>query len=186
MNTNFSTVCTFCFTLILIFLSFSDVSYAEIYECSDEKGIVTHHSTNPCPEGYIQKLIQYENKYKTKQRSNPGQGHAFKGDNVELISRGRLVDLIDHLVYGKYTVFLFYADWCAPCKPVKSELEQKAMNLGTFSLKELDVLNWENPLVRYYNLAGLPYFIVYGPNGEFVERGPVLSKDLMSKITKAD
>ena len=167
-------------------LSVFNESRAQIYECSDEKGNVTHHSTTPCPEGYTERLIQYENSYKTKQGSHPSQSQAFKGENVEVISRGLLVDLIDHLVYGKYTVFMFYADWCAPCKPVKSELEQKANSLGTFSLKELDVLTWDNPLVRYYNLGGLPYFIVYGPGGEFVERGPVLSKDLMSKITKAD
>lgn len=186
MNTNNSKLFAYCLILSSLFLMLSSLSHAEIYECSDKEGNVTHHSTTPCPEGYTQKLIKYENKYKTKQHGYTSQDQTFKGENVEVISRGRLVDLIDHLVYGKYTVFLFYADWCAPCKPVKSELEQKAGRLGTFSLKELDVLTWDNPLVRYYNLAGLPYFIVYGPGGEFVERGPVLSKDLMSKITKAD
>lgn len=178
------TAAFFIFTSIS--LIFTPGVHAELYECSDEGGNVTHHSTSPCPEGYSGRLIQKERPAQVNQSRYTGPGQTFKGKNVEVISRGRLVDLIDHIDYGKYTVFLFYADWCAPCKPVKIDLEQKAGSSGTFSLKELDVLTWDNPLVRYYNLGGLPYFIVYGSEGEFIERGPVLSKDFLRKITKAE
>ena len=169
-------------TLLSINFTFPLYSNAELYECSDEERNVTHHSKAPCPEGYTGRVIENGAARNTAPAAYSSR-RAHRLRNVEVISRGRLVDLIDHLDYGKYTVFLFYADWCAPCKTVKPALEEKAGRSNTFALKELDVLNWENPLVRYYNLRGLPYFIVYGPEGEFVERGPVLSKELMNKIT---
>jgi thiol-disulfide isomerase/thioredoxin len=155
---------------------------AELYECRDKEGTVSHHSRVPCPEGYSSKLIQDKGSLNTASKAYSSQNVSPKHENVEVISRGRLIDLIDYIDYGKYTVFMFYADWCAPCKTVKPELEKSARSQNTFALKELNVLNWENPLVTYYNLAGLPYFIVYGPEGEFVERGPVLSKELKKKI----
>ena len=159
---------------------------AELYECSDQEGKVTHHSKSPCPEGYSGRVIEEQIPSYTDNKPKVENNFPENHKNIEVISRGRLVDLIDHIDYGKYTVFLFYADWCAPCKTVKPELENYAKSQNTFTLKELDVINWENPLVRYYNLAGLPYFIVYGPDGSFVERGPVLSKDLMTKLKETN
>ena len=154
---------------------------AELYECTNDKGVVTHHSRVPCPEGYSTRLIKDESPASSTYEATDKSAGPL--ENVEVLSRGKLVDLYEHIDYGKYTVFLFYAEWCAPCKTIKPELEKAARSQNTFSLKELDVLNWENPLVSYYNLAGLPYFIVYGPKGEFIERGPVLSKELKSKLT---
>ncbi len=169
-------------TLLLL----SQLAQAELYECRDENGTVTHHSRVPCPEGYSSALIQDEGPSNTAPKPYSSKNVSPNQENVEVISRGKLVDLIDHIDYGKYTVFMFYADWCAPCKTIKPELEKNARSKNTFALKELNVLNWENPLVTYYNLAGLPYFIVYGPKGEFVERGPVLSKDIKKKLTGAN
>jgi len=169
-------------TLILL----THNALAELYECKDEEGIVIYHSRVPCSEGYSSTLIKDGGPSNASSKIYDNKSATQKHDNVEVISRGRLVDLIDHIDYGKYTVFMFYADWCAPCKAIKPELEKNARSKNTFALKELNVMNWENPLVKYYNLAGIPYFIVYGPKGEFVERGPVLSEDLKKKITGAN
>ena len=169
-------------TLLLL----TQLARAELYECKDEKGIVTHHSRVPCPEGYSSRPIQDEGASNSLPEPYSSTNVGTYQENVEVISRGKLVDLIDYIDYGKYTVFMFYADWCAPCKTVKPELEKNARAKNTFALKELNVLNWKNPLVTYYNLGGLPYFIVYGPSGEFVERGPVLSKGLKKKLNGAN
>ncbi len=107
-------------------------------------------------------------------------------DKVEVISQGRLVDLIKYLEPGKYTAFYFYADWCGPCRILKPKLEKFVESGDKLVLRELDIINWENPLVTYYKLPSIPYFIIYGPDGEFVERGPGFSNDLMKVISSPD
>ncbi|MCI0481580.1 MAG: thioredoxin family protein [Candidatus Dadabacteria bacterium] len=106
--------------------------------------------------------------------------------NVEVISRGTLIDLLEYVEPGKYTAFLFYADWCGPCKILKPRLEDFAENGDKLALREIDIINWENPLVRYYDLPSIPYFIIYGPDGEFAERGPGISNEIMKEISSPD
>ena len=186
MNTQMSRYVVKLMIAGLAVVALSHYARAELYECTNNEGIVTHHSKVPCPEGYTSERIEEVQPADTGTKAYKTRQAAPKNGNVEVISRGRLIDLVDHIEYGKYTVFMFYAEWCAPCKTIKPALEKHARNLNTFALKEIDVLNWENPLVRYYNLIGLPYYIVYGPEGKFVERGPVLSGELRKQITKTD
>ncbi|MCK5391085.1 MAG: thioredoxin family protein [Deltaproteobacteria bacterium] len=103
-------------------------------------------------------------------------------EKVKLISRGRLINVMKYLEPHKYTVFMFYADWCAPCKPLKEKLGELAERVNNMALREIDIINLENPLVKYYNIPAIPYFLVYGPDGKFVERGPMLSKKLLKQI----
>ncbi len=109
---------------------------------------------------------------------------AYSGqyEKVKLISRGRLINVIDYIEPHKYTVFMFSADWCAPCGPLKDKLSELAERVNNMALRELDIINLENPLVKYYNLPSIPYFITYGPDGKFLERGPMLSKELLRQI----
>jgi thiol-disulfide isomerase/thioredoxin len=107
-------------------------------------------------------------------------------DKIEVISRGTLIDLIEHLVPGKYTAFYFYADWCGPCRVLKPKLEDFVENGDKLALREIDIINWENPLVMYYKLPSIPYFIIYGPDGEFLERGPGISNEVMREVSNPD
>jgi len=113
-----------------------------------------------------------------------GSQSAF--DKIEVISRGTLIDLIEHLVPGKYTAFYFYADWCGPCRVLKPKLEDFVESGEKLALREIDIINWENPLVLYYKLPSIPYFIIYGPDGEFLERGPGISNEIMREISTPD
>lgn len=103
-------------------------------------------------------------------------------EKVELISRGRLINVMDYIEPHKYTVFMFYADWCAPCGPLKEKLGELAIRVNNMALREIDIINLDNPLVKYYNLPSIPFFIIYGPDGKFLERGPMLSKKLLKQI----
>ncbi|MEW6145319.1 MAG: thioredoxin family protein [Thermodesulfobacteriota bacterium] len=107
-------------------------------------------------------------------------------DKIEVISRGTLIDLIEHLVPGKYTAFYFYADWCRPCRVLKPKLEDFVESGEKLALREIDIINWENPLVMYYKLPSIPYFIIYGPDGEFLERGPGISNEVMREVSAPD
>lgn len=103
-------------------------------------------------------------------------------EKVKIISRGKLINVIDFIVPNQYTVFMFYADWCAPCGPLKEKLGELANRVNNMVLREIDIINLEHPLVKYYNLPAIPFFLVYGPDGNFVERGPMLSKELLKTI----
>lgn len=103
-------------------------------------------------------------------------------EKVKLISRGKLINVIDYIEPHKYTVFMFSATWCAPCGPLKEKLGGFAERVNNLALRELDIINLENPLVKYYNLPSIPYFLVYGPDGKFLERGPTISKKLLKQI----
>ena len=103
-------------------------------------------------------------------------------EKVKLISQGRLINVLDYIEPHKYTVFMFYADWCAPCGPLKEKLGELAEKVDNMALREIDIINFENPLAKYYNLPAVPYFIIYGPDGKFLERGPMLSKNLLKTI----
>ena len=107
-------------------------------------------------------------------------------DKVKVISEGKLVDLIEYLVPGKYTAFYFYAEWCGPCRILKPKLEKFVENGDKLALRELNIINWENPLVTYYKLPSIPYFIIYGPDGKFIERGPGFSNNIMKEISSPD
>lgn len=176
---------------LLLFFSPSPDVFATTYKCTDEDGRVTY-KTGPCPPGHMSEEIKSSNRSSgAPSESNPANSYDYEEqqygyEKVKIISRGRLVDLIDHIEPGKYTAFMFYADWCAPCKTLKPRLEEFAESGSTLALREIDIINWENPLVRYYNLPTIPYFIVYGPDGNFIERGPGITNETLKEIAGTD
>jgi thioredoxin 1 len=95
-----------------------------------------------------------------------GVHHAEVEGEVRLISQGREVDLEDHLVPGKYVVFDFYADWCAPCRVLTPRLERMvAQQPGRLALRKIDVINWDSPVARQHGVSSLPFLVLYGPDG---------------------
>ncbi len=152
-----------------ILLLISHSAFGEAENRSDETGSV--------PFSYARPDSSYSYELAGTQK-----GH----EKVEIISRGTLIDLVEYLQPGKYTAFLFYADWCGPCKILKPRLEDFAESGDRLALREIDIINWESPLVKYYKLPSIPYFIIYGPDGEFVERGPGISNEIMKEISSPD
>lgn len=168
----------------LVFLLPTHPVRADIYQCTDVKGN-TSYRTEPCPEGSRKRVIKSRTQDKGESGVSGSPGNDYGSGEykkVEIISRGSLVDLIDYVVPYKYTVFLFYADWCTPCKPAKKKLARLAESVDTLAVRELDIVNWDYPLTKYYNIGSIPYFIVYGPDGTYIERGSRVSKELLKKI----
>ncbi|MEQ9617879.1 MAG: thioredoxin domain-containing protein [Deltaproteobacteria bacterium] len=187
------TICRISIILLLLSSQPFD-ALSDTYMCTDEEGSVTY-KTSPCPSGHKSEIIKSEAKSRTDTDSTPPSsthdGYDYEQqhgsyDKVKIISRGRLINVIDYIEPGKYTAFMFYADWCAPCKTLKPKLEEFARDGDTLALREIDIINWENPLPKYYNLPSLPYFIIYGPEGEFIERGPAITNETMRAISRTD
>jgi thiol-disulfide isomerase/thioredoxin len=92
--------------------------------------------------------------------------------DVKLISQGRPVDFKQHLAPGKYVVFDFYADWCAPCRVLTPRLERlAAQHPERMALRKVDVIDWDSPVVQQMGISSLPYLVLFGPAGELLVAG---------------
>lgn len=107
----------------------------------------------------------------------PGQGAYIPeiefdpGLDVKKISEnGEAVDIRDHAVTGKVTVFDFYAVWCKPCRQVDHHMKQVLAAHEDVALRKLDVVDWDSALAHEYlrNVPDLPYVVVYGVKGKRV------------------
>lgn len=91
---------------------------------------------------------------------------------------GAEVCVNDYLVPGKTVIFVFHSHFSPPCPSMHSqELEDP---LGALTATRDDVvvvkveidregatgIDWNSPVALQYGLRRLPYFLVYGPDGE--------------------
>lgn len=96
---------------------------------------------------------------------------AFGGDRgpaIEVISKGKEVDLAKHLVPGSVTIVDFYADWCGPCRQISPTLEQIARADPEVALRKIDIVNWESAVVKQYKVQSIPRIEIYSRTGKLV------------------
>jgi thiol-disulfide isomerase/thioredoxin len=93
---------------------------------------------------------------------------ADKGQNIELIARGQQVDIKKHLALGNVTIIDFYAEWCGPCKMISPMLEHLAQTDPEIALRKIDIVTWQSPVARQYNVEGVPRVEVYGRKGQLI------------------
>ena len=103
----------------------------------------------------------------------------LKGD-VRTISKGEPVDLDANAVKGKYTIYDFYADWCAPCRMLDPQLRSLAAAHDNVAIRKIDIVDWTSPVVTQHEVQDLPHMILYGPDGQMMAKGdevyPIVSK----------
>ncbi len=95
-------------------------------------------------------------------------GYAAGADALVLTNDGSKVGPLEKLrVAGKYTVFDFYAEWCAPCKLVDERLRKITGHRKDVAVRKLDVVDFDSELAEEIgdNADGLPYVVIFTPNG---------------------
>ncbi len=106
-----------------------------------------------------------------------GTGPAGSED-IQIISRGEPVNLQDHLVPGKYTLFDFYADWCPPCREIAPGLEDLARRHPNLAIRKIDIVDWDHPVAEQQGVRDLPYLRLFDPAGNVIHEGEASLDDL--------
>lgn len=92
--------------------------------------------------------------------------------DIEMISKGKEVDLKEFLAPGKFTIFDYYAEWCGPCHLLSPRLERLVSERNDIALRVIDIGNWKSAVAkqatREFRLSGLPYVRIYNQAGRFV------------------
>jgi thiol-disulfide isomerase/thioredoxin len=92
--------------------------------------------------------------------------------DVRVISRGKAIDLEEHLVPGKFTIVDYFADWCGPCKLLAADLERLLLARPDVAVRKVDLLDWSSAAAkqakRDHGVEGIPYLRVYDPRGRFL------------------
>lgn len=95
----------------------------------------------------------------------------LEAGDVMVVSKGDAIDLREHAVDGKYTIYDFYADWCPPCRVLDVELRELAATHENVAVRKIDIIDWTTPVVEQHGVTGLPYMVIYGPDRERLADG---------------
>jgi thiol-disulfide isomerase/thioredoxin len=117
-------------------------------------------------------------------RALPGAGHGTKlgasqhepypkgVDFAVVTDKGEAVGPLEDLrVPGKYTVLDFYADWCGPCAKIDKQLREIVAVRKDVAIRKLNVVQFNSALAKQMGrrMRGLPYLVVFSPDGKRTE-----------------
>ncbi len=108
--------------------------------------------------------------------------------DVKVISHGEETDLAAHAATGKFTVYDFGADWCAPCHTTAAALQAYLRTHPDVAVRAIlldgsdAAASFALPIVKQHLqfAPGLPYLLVRAPNGKTVYQGPDVTDALAS------
>ncbi len=84
------------------------------------------------------------------------------------ISHGEEVSLLSHMSEGRFTVFVFYADWCPSCRRLSPKLREANKKSALFALRRINIKAWKSPVARQHKINSVPFCVVYNENGSQV------------------
>lgn len=107
------------------------------------------------------------------------------GFDALVISDGFEVELTDHQVDGKFTLFDFGASWCGPCHVAADRLRELLKSTPDLAVRAISLghdpnASFDYPVVKQHMAfaPGLPWFIVFSPTGKKIYEGNDLNKAL--------
>ncbi len=105
---------------------------------------------------------------------------------------GERLELKSVLVPGKTTLVDFYSPGCAPCLALAPLMERLAAQRTDLAICKLNInragkggIDWQSPLSKQYRLSSVPYFMIYGPNGQLQAEGKPAAAQLERWLREA-
>lgn len=106
--------------------------------------------------------------------------------DVRVIAHGEEVDLAEHAVPGKVTVFDFYAVWCPPCRALSPALERlAARNPQRLAIRKVDIVDWTMPVAEQHGIEELPFLVLFDEQGRRVADGEAVFDELKHRFGDA-
>ena len=134
-------------------------------------------------------LVEYLGKWITKsekQEIEKKEKKYSQTDPLIIISNGgQHVQLKDLLVQGKITIVDFFADWCGPCQAVAPYLERLARENDDIFLRKIDIVQWNTPVTRQYNIKSIPDIRVFDRNGRIVGKPTYNFQEVLAYVEQA-
>jgi thioredoxin 1 len=91
---------------------------------------------------------------------------------------GEPLDVKSLVVRGKTTLIDFYSPFCPPCvklAPIMAKLAGKRPDLAikkvNINRPRVNGIDWQSPLAQQYQIRQVPYFMIFGPQGQLVAQG---------------
>jgi len=173
------------------FIENIDISAASEMMCADLTGeFVEAEVTKRITDlGYTVTSIERTPECTVEERKYPVNWVENADLDAETISRGEEVDIDQHVVAGKFTIFDFGAPWCGPCHVAEKMLKDYLREHSDVAVRAV-VLDSDDakasfamPVAHQHLGAapGLPYFVAVGPTGRTVYRGSDVAK-LLKKL----
>ncbi|MGA1236616.1 MAG: thioredoxin family protein [Limisphaerales bacterium] len=79
---------------------------------------------------------------------------------------GAVVDLRRYLSSGKVVLVDFYADWCGPCRQMSPLLERMVESDPNLMLVKVDIVDWDTPVTRQFEVEFVPNVRVFNRQGK--------------------
>ena len=97
---------------------------------------------------------------------------ASSADLKVLTNTGAALDVTEHVVPGKVTVFDFFAVWCGPCKTVDQAMSEILNQAPDVAYRKINIVDWTSDAAKRYlgKVPELPYVMIFGKDGQEVTR----------------
>ncbi|MBM3476782.1 MAG: thioredoxin family protein [Armatimonadetes bacterium] len=113
-------------------------------------------------------------------RSQASTSQERVAEKTRVVAHGEKVNLREHLVRGKTTVFDFYSEYCPACMMLAPELDKLAAKRPDMAVVKVDVnrpevrgqIDWESPVVQQHGIDTLPHLVLFDAHGKQTASGP--------------
>ena len=98
---------------------------------------------------------------------------------------GARIELSELLAPNQITVVDFFADWCGPCRAISPHLAALASQDPDVVVCQVDMVKWDSPVARQYDLHSVPNLRVYDRSGRMIGQPTSNFRAVLDAVARA-